>query len=233
MSVTGAANSINSKVKDSFKELEAIESEAAELRKTIEAHEDTKAHNHKAATHKAALESERDGLKGEYAEAMFDGKEDRIEAIHTRRKAIDKELDGLEFVDVANVDGYALADLMYRAKAMRFVHVPRVIPGASLGILQPMLEQLETLKSEHHKRKHAAVDGFNEYIAHGDGHAVSMERDGDYSRNHRKHEEMEAKRIADNLYKYDTENPAFDNTDELHAAMDRAKGKRMREKATA
>lgn len=223
--ITSANNKIRAKVQASMKELDTLESEASQLRKSIEEHDAAREHNHAIATKRASLESEREDLQLTYMETSFEGGD--VEGIHERRRTIDEELASLRPVDVPEVDGYALADVSHRAKSLSFPGLPHVVPGASLGILQPMYDELQTLRSEHHERKRAAVEGFGKYITTEDEHAVKMERDADYSRNHRAHEAAEEKRKADNLRKYDTEEPSFNNTDEMHTAMARAKRKRL------
>lgn len=217
--ITGTANKIKSQVQASMKELEALESEAAKLRDTIEGYESARERNHTTETRKAALLSEREDLKLSYTEALYEDARDEIEAIHERREAIDAELSELEPVDVPQLDGFALADLKWRAEHTDFVYVKELIKLVS--------DELQTLKGQHHNRKRAAVESFSKYITTDDEHSVKMERDVDYSKRERVWEEQEEKRKADNVRAYGVEEPSFNNTDELLEAKARAKRKRL------
>lgn len=218
--ITGTANKIKSQVQASMKELESLEAEAAKLRDAIEAHESARERNHATETHIAALESERDGLKGEYAEASFEGDTERLGAAQSRREAIDSELSELQPVDVPELDGFALAELKYRAEQSSFAYVEELV--------RMVRDELESLKSGHHERKRAIVSDLSPYITTDDATAVKKHYRPGYKTGEELREESIQKQREENIRNYGTPTPDFNDTGAMTKAMMNARAKRQR-----
>jgi glutamate synthase domain-containing protein 2 len=216
--ILGTANKIKAMVQGCYKTLEEIESESAQLRKSIEAFEAAKAHNHAIATKRASLESEREDLKLEYANASFEDGD--VEAIHERRREIDSALESLRPVDVPELDTFAIEDARYRAEHTTFASVEELV--------SMIRDELQELRTTHHDRKRLAVVGFDKYTTTADENAVKKSHRPGWKSGEELRAEREAREREENIRKYGTATPNFSSTDAMTKALWNAKAKRER-----
>jgi exonuclease VII small subunit len=218
--ILGTANKVKATVQGCYKSLEEIESESAQLRKSIEEFEAAKAHNHAVATKRASLESEREDLKLEYANASFEDGD--VSAIHERRREIDSESDELQPVPIPSLDTFAIADLKYRAEQTKFTSID--------ALVDMVRDELEELRSTHNDRQRLAVVGFDAYITTADENAVKKSHRPGWKSGEELRAEREERERAENVRKYGTPTPDFSDTDALTRAMWKAKENRRRER---
>lgn len=172
-------------VKDSETVLGRLQKQAEELQTVLGNRENTKDEIVTTERRIASLESEREALKGDYAEAMFEGDAGEQQKIVRRRNAIDrvvqeqeKELERLRSIlDQNPVDGSEVAKLKAEIDSFREPYALGMV-----NELRDLLTRDYEISSRHHDLKNMVPEDEADENTY---HDLRMELDGSYASTHR------------------------------------------------
>lgn len=178
-------------VKDSESKLADLEKRVQEFQTVLGSREATKDEIRAAEKRIASLESEREGLKGDYAESLFNADTSEQQRIFRRRNQIDSEIKECREtirnlrtrLDEHPIDSKQAATLKVEIDSFKEPY--------ALGMVNELRDMLKR-DSEISQRHHELRMNFPEVVDKETYHELRMELDGSYASEHRAIEKQAA-----------------------------------------